>query len=398
MLFTSSPPVILNEHLGRTLRHGGVDVRETSANEVGHVFYGPYAPVTHGVYQVDFSLALGPGAIEGDPVCAIIDVAVETGRSILVQQAVRASDLGPDLRTFSLLFVVRNIAALEYRVATSGAATLRTGVQPTLTRVAGVLDEPPQDGLARTPEDMIALASDTRRLLRPLSPQAIVGHGKVRMGSPSDGGYVCIDDFEGVDTALSFGINDDISWDLDAAAQGLTIYQFDHTVADPAPDDPRMIFEAKRIDTSSGPDRESLSVLIGRHDKGHARPNLILKMDIECAEWDVIEATPEEALERIAWIVCELHYFQGLAESHHRAKVDRCLKKLDKIFATVHVHGNVWGGLTSLANIIFPNVLEATFANRAFYQFADTAETFPSPLDRSCHVGQPDLFLGAFRF
>ncbi len=398
MLFTSSPAVIVNDRLGRATQHEGVSVRETSASETGYVFYGPYVPATHGVYQVDFALALGPGAVEGDPVCAMLDVAVDTGRSILIQRAVRASELGPELRIFSLLFVLRNIAVLEYRLAATGEAALMADPQPVLTRVAGVLDEPPKEGLGATPEAMIALAADTRRLLRPLTPQAMVGHGKVRMGSPSDGGYVCIDDFDGIDTAFSFGINDDISWDLDAASRGLTIYQFDHTVADPAPADPRMIFEAKRIDIHSSPESESLSELIRRHDKGDVRPNLILKMDIESAEWAVIEATPEEELQRLAWIVCELHYFQGLAEPEHRARVDRCLQKLVRIFATVHVHGNVWGGLTSLANVIFPNVLEATFANRARYRLSDSVEALPGPPDRSCFPGQPDLFLGAFRF
>ena len=388
----------VNERLGRTGRHQDVGVRETMRGEAGHVLFGPYAPATHGVYEAEFRLARDAEAVEGDPVCAVIDIALDGGQTILAQRKVYASDLEAGLQSFSLLFVLRRTAIMECRLASTGAMGLKVGLEPTLVRVAGVLDEPPRDGLASTPQEMIALAADTRRLLRPLAPYALAQHGKVRMGAVNDGGYVCIDDFDGVDTALSFGINDDISWDLDAAARGLKLYQFDHTVADPAPDDPRMVFEAKRIGSESRSDTESLSALIRRHDRGRARPNLILKMDIEGAEWDVIEATSEEDLARLAWITCEMHYFQGLAEAGHRRRVDHCLQKLMRTFVPVHIHANVWGGLSSIANIIFPNVLEATFANRTFYAVTESSEALPGPLDQPCFADQPDLFLGAFRF
>jgi hypothetical protein len=398
MLFAASPPMLVSDRLGRAAVFQGVDVREVSRGEAGHVLYGPYAVVTNGVFQVEFSLALGAEAVKGDPVCAVLDIALDGGRTIIAEHRLHASDLGSDLRTFTLTFPIRHPAHLEYRVASTGEAPLRIAVQPELTRLSGVLDRRPDQRLASTLEELVALADDTRRLLRPLGPHDLVGTGKVRMGSPADGGYVCVDDFEGVDTAFSFGINDDISWDLDAAARGLTVYQFDHTVADPAPDDSRMVFEPKRITAEPSPGSESLSALIRRHDKGRTRPNLILKMDIENSEWEVIEATPEEDLRRLAWITCEMHYFQGLAEPEHRARVDRCLQKLARHFVTVHVHANVWGGLTSLANVIFPNVLEATFANREVYRTGLETGALPGPLDRSCAPGHPDLFLGGFQF
>ena len=388
---------MISDTVGTSVIHQGHAMQRTHPRAAGHVVYGPYTTMTHGVYQVDFTLALVHDRLP-DQICAILDVSADWGNISIVERPVRTSELARDVRTFSLLFVLRDVRNIEFRVLVNGTAEVLAGDEPVLTRISGVLDEPPRDGLVEEAGGLEALGRDTRRILGLLRPEAVASHGKVRLGNPGDGGYVCIDDFAGIDTAFSFGINDDISWDLDAADRGLTIYQFDHTVADPAPHDPRMVFEAKRIDATSGDDRQSLADLIRRHDKRDARPNIILKMDIEGGEWPVLDATSADDLSRIAWMVCEFHYFQGLAQRHHRDIVDRCLRKLSAKFGLVHVHANVWGGITSLANVIFPDVIEVTLVNRELYRLSPTDETFPTAYDQSCDPAQPDLYIGTFRF
>jgi hypothetical protein len=39
-------------------------------------------------------------------------------------------------------------------------------------------------------------------------------------------GAINLDDFSDIDTAISLGIEQNASWDLDVAARGLTVYQF----------------------------------------------------------------------------------------------------------------------------------------------------------------------------
>lgn len=82
----------------------------------------------------------------------------------------------------------------------------------------------------------------------------------------------------------------------------------------------------------------SLADLIRQKDLGNGKPNIILKMDIEQSEWGVIDDTPVELLSWLAWIVCEMHYFRGLADPRHCDLIDRCLTRLGAVFATVHVH------------------------------------------------------------
>jgi hypothetical protein len=388
---------MINSTLAQPFEHNGRSLWRTTFGGAGHVVYGPYVQKTHGVYQVDFELALAEPS-DRDIACATLEITCDFGNTVLVAQPVRTTDLTTELRRFSLLVVLRQIRALEFRIAAHNDVCLVLDADPKITRISAILDEPPRDDLPQYRNDLEAFGRDSRRILSNLRPQTVIGYRKVRLGKDADGGYTCIDDFTGFDTAFSFGINDDISWDCDAANRGLKIYQFDHTVSDPAPHDTRMIFAPKRIDRHSGSDTQSLSDLIREHDKRAERPNLILKMDIEGGEWDVFDATPEEELARLGWIVCELHYFQGLAERRHREIVERTLAKLGRRFAAIHVHSNVWGGYTSIANTVISNVVEVTFVNRALYDLRPSDELFPGPLDQSCDSDQPDFYLGTFAY
>jgi SAM-dependent methyltransferase len=243
-----------------------------------------------------------------------------------------------------------------------------------------------------------ATHEEIRSTLRLLRPNAVKGFNKARFGSHNDGGYVHLDDFRGIDTAFSFGIEQNASWDMDAARRGLTVYQFDHTVDGPGSRDARFIFAKKRICAEAGPDRVNLSSLIERHDKKNASPNMLMKLDIECDEWAVFDATPPEMLCRFSQIVGEFHYFQGLADPQWRHLIARALQKLSNHYAVVHVHANNYAGFSNISNVVVPNVLEITFANRSIYSFTQTDEIFPGPLDEPNDPSQPDMYLGSFRF
>jgi len=246
--------------------------------------------------------------------------------------------------------------------------------------------------------DAFELQAQIRNTLRLLRPQTAKGVRKARFGSAGDGGYVHLDDFEGLDTAVSMGIEHNIAWDRQAADRGLIIHQFDHTVDAPAPDDPRMIFNKTMIAPVNGPGQESLESIVQRLDKGKSRPNMILKMDIECAEWAVIEATSLDAISRFSQITCELHYFEAIADLSWRQAFFRCLRKISKFYAPVHIHANNYAGYSMITNLPVAHVLEVTFANRAIYEFEDCQETFPGPLDLPCNPAVPDIYLGTFQY
>jgi hypothetical protein len=244
----------------------------------------------------------------------------------------------------------------------------------------------------------VEIQEEIKKTLRLLRPHAARGFQKARFGGPNDGGYILLDDFRGIDSAFSFGIENNASWDVEIAKRRVTVYQFDHTVEAPVADNARLVFSRRRNCPEACPESESLSSLVKQHDKQNAYPNLILKIDIENDEWAVFDATPPDMLGRFSQIVGEFHYFQGFADFYWRELFHRVLTKLSDAYCIVHVHANNYGGFSNVCNVVFPNVLEITFANRCIYPFSETDEIFPGPLDSPNDPSRPDMHLGSFRF
>ncbi|MGF7150929.1 hypothetical protein FHS96_004590 [Sphingomonas zeicaulis] len=370
----------------------------TKRGDAGHALTGPYEKVLPGQYRVSFEVALRTRVTsEDDPVCVVLDVTTHNGAVTLAQRELRQSELDTQLGRFDLDFTLHALRELEYRVYATGAAALTISGEARVEHL-GEAGAMPEIDVYKHSNDPVEIGHQVRAVLRLLRPYALKGVGKIRLGNLCDGGYVCVDDFAGLDTALSFGINDDITWDCAAADRGMTIHQFDHTVEDPAPTDGRMIFHKKMITPNESETTQNIAGLVRRLDKGLQRPNMMLKMDIEAHEWEVMHSTSAEDLSRFSQIVCELHYFQALDHPDWRRWMYDSLTKLHQHYAVVHVHANVYGGLSNISNVVFPNVLEVTFANRAIYEFEETDELFPTPLDTPCDAKQPDIFLGNFRF
>ena len=159
-----------------------------------------------------------------------------------------------------------------------------------------------------------------------------------------------------------------------------------------------MVFEKKMITPETTEFSQSLADLVLRHDRGEQRPNLILKMDIEGGEWAVWTCTPPQALSRFSQILCEVHGLADLWQTDHRRTVYRAFKAISQHYAVVHVHANICGKIANIGNVVFPNVLEITFANRLLYNLRPSSELFPGPLDTSCDAHLSDMYLGSFRF
>ena len=125
---------------------------------------------------------------------------------------------------------------------------------------------------------------------------------------------------------------------------------------------------------------------------------MILKIDVEGAEWDVLDAATSDELARFSQIVGEFHEFSNVKDPAWRDKVQRVLVKLRSMFDVVHVHGNNWGKLNVIANVAVPEAIELTFANRSIYECGETNEIFPTALDQPNFNARPDIFLGNMRF
>lgn len=207
----------------------------------------------------------------------------------------------------------------------------------------------------------------------------------VRVGSAGDGAYVMYDDFGNDGIAYSLGIGDNVDWDLDMAARGFDIYMYDYSIEMPPYANEHFHFYAERV----GRPGKSLAEIL--RENGHSdRDDLILKMDIEAAEWELLRDVDSETLVRFQQIIVELHFPFDL----FRVYAEPLLEKINRTHQIVHIHANNVGGYDVLDGIKFPMYLEVTWLRRKDHMFKKSTRSFPTNLDCGNITDRNDISLG----
>lgn len=236
-------------------------------------------------------------------------------------------------------------------------------------------------------------------IMKMLRPHRVEGGRKTRVGRFYDGGYVMLDKFDGIDAAYSLGINDDVSWDLDIAARGIPIFQYDHTIEGLPAQHPLFTWRKVGIDSDPDPGRLMETIPGILRSNGHeACDNLLLKCDIEGAEWRVLAGLPLRVLRQFKQIVIEVHSLQDLWAMGFANVVLRAVRNLSQTHRVIHVHGNNFARWTVVGGVPLPAVLELSFVRLDQGSFTVSDEIFPTPLDMPCHSKESDMFLGRFEF
>ena len=232
-------------------------------------------------------------------------------------------------------------------------------------------------------------------VLQHLMPKTVVGRDMIRKGRPHDGGYVMLNDFENSHIAYSVGIGYDVSWDLDMAAYGMDIYQYDHTVDAPPEANPHFRFFKTGIAGVTDPKGsfKSLGDMI-RDNKHENRTDMILKMDVEGAEWEAFEHMGDDVLPHFSQIVLELHRFINADIPGHSEKILAGLAKLNHFHCPVHVHVNNYGNTAMLGGVFINDTLEVTYVRKSDHTFTDCTKIFPTELDTPTNPAAPDIYLG----
>jgi hypothetical protein len=237
-----------------------------------------------------------------------------------------------------------------------------------------------------------------RTFLRHLRPHAVPGFRKRRLGRTCDGGYVMLDDFACVTTALSIGVGPEVSWDADVAALGIRVLQFDHTVPRSPQADPLFVFHPQRVvGCPSAPGDLTLNDILARPELASDR-EIVAKIDIEGSEWELLAATGQATLQQLRQIVFEFHNTHLFAEPGWAETALAALGNVARTHACIHVHGNNWGPFTVIGGIPFPAAFEATFIRRSDHALTPSSETFPTELDRPNNPKMPDLYLGRWDY
>lgn len=184
-------------------------------------------------------------------------------------------------------------------------------------------------------------------LLEELRPVSLKNCSLKRFGSTYDGGYLmCENLIDGLEAAYSYGVGPNDEWGCDVSARyRVPVHQYDcFNPARPVCETGDFVFhdECIGIRRENVDSRlfDTLANQISRN--GDSGKRLVVKIDVEGAEWDALMATSDAALERIDQLPMELH------GSHDRHFL-QVVQKLKRTFYVVNLHFNNYSCSTETA-------------------------------------------------
>src|SRR5579871_3857911 len=237
-----------------------------------------------------------------------------------------------------------------------------------------------------------------------------VNVGKKRIGSDGDGGYVLADIIPKSAALLSFGIGDNCDFELEFANRGHSVVMFDPTIAQPPVAHPHFTFHRLALGSRDDPKGGVVTLASALQLGGlQSHPDVVLKCDVEGAEYDAFAAAPQELLGRFSQIVVELHDLDRLGASEQRARLTALTGELNKRFVLFHVHGNNCAAIALVGGASFadhhlagavpvPVALELSFIRSDLVSARPSRTVYPTALDRPNYHLCPDHLLNFFPF
>jgi len=173
-----------------------------------------------------------------------------------------------------------------------------------------------------------------------VQPVALKNCTLERFGEDHDGGYlVCGNLLKDVQGAYSYGISGYDKWGCDASTKlGVKLHQYDcFDTRQPSCPGGDTVFHAECIGdaakTEEGRRFDTLQNQLAKN--GDAGKRLVVKMDVEGAEWDSLLHAPEATLDRIDQLAIEFHYI-------HEDRYVQTVQRLKQFFYVAHLHFNNW--------------------------------------------------------
>ena len=228
--------------------------------------------------------------------------------------------------------------------------------------------------------------------LKELQPYDIPNSDRIRIGTPdSDGGYVLFNGgLEDIEILYSYGVAENCDFeDIFCKKYNSIARLYDHTVNEAPIKRDFLHFKKEGL----GPDKTENCNTLENHiaQNGDENKKLILKMDVEGAEWDVLLQTPRDTLELFEQVAIEIHWLHSDHPNYNgknllkpiMEKRTDVLKKLNSLFYLYHVHACNYSPLYYIDRFKVPNVLELTFVNKKSLKPAEYSKViFPTESDR----------------
>ena len=181
-------------------------------------------------------------------------------------------------------------------------------------------------------------ANTRQQLFSELKPVKLKNCTFKRFGDAHDGGYLlCANLMHDVTSAYSYGIDGRDKWGCDISKMyNVNVHQYDcFNTTRPACTNGKFIFHEECVgDKYSKQDNKIFDSIKNQIIKNSDQnKKLVMKIDVEGAEWDSFLATPDEVLNNIEQLIVEFHWVD-------QKKYIHVIQKLKKTFYPVNVHFN----------------------------------------------------------
>ena len=183
----------------------------------------------------------------------------------------------------------------------------------------------------------------------------------IRIGGVNDGGYLLPKDFESVGVCFSAGVGGDNAFETHLERFEIRSHLIDSIEERPKNLGSMQTFQAKYLGESTDENFYQLSDWI-RESSVSDSANLMLKIDIESAEYKCLEASELETIRKFTIVIIEFHHLSKMLDpTVFYESYQRVLKFMTTEFDVVHSHPNNCCGQFSVENLNFPHILEVTF-------------------------------------
>jgi len=205
-----------------------------------------------------------------------------------------------------------------------------------------------------------------------LVPKKVIGKQRILIGKKEDGSYVILDDFQNIKIAYSFGIRREIQFDKNLADRGIDVYMYDHTINSLPYNNTK--FHWKKIGIT-GKMLKSLENLI--IENGHSsEENMILKMDVEGAEWESLIDTPSKILSQFKYILIEYH-FKDHKSANESLIYYNVIKKIHQTHQVFYLRCHNQYLIVNFGNNRFCKYLEVSYVIKKDFEFTKDSTIYP---------------------
>ena len=199
----------------------------------------------------------------------------------------------------------------------------------------------------RTPVPQPDPAAIRTALFAELQPVRLTNCQLKRFGEPHDGGYLlCANLLKGVQSGYSYGISGYDGWGCEISRTlKVQVHEYDcFNLQEPVCKRGKTTFHGQCVAGEPSTDSAGRLFETPEHQlakNGDAGRQVVMKIDVEGAEWDTFVKTPDSVLERIDQLAVEFH---GSDKPHSLDVV----RKLKRLFYIANLHFNNYSCTTRM--------------------------------------------------